>query len=1038
MFEPWRHSAQARGSSLPGVKPAHPWLRPRAWQVAAAGFLAGTLGCGGGGGASAPAIDPPTISAQPQPQNVDLGQPVQFTVTAAGPGTLGYQWRKDGAALAGATGTSYAIASAQAVDSGLYTVVVSNAGGAVVGGPAALSVNLPPAITIQPASVAVGLSRPASFTVAAGGKAPLGYQWRKDGSPLAGASAPTFTLASAQAADAGVYTVVVSNDLGSATSAPATLDVVPPPVIQTFTATSGPLAIGASGVLSWSVTGAASLSIDSGVGVLATADGTRTVTPATTTTYTLTAASLGGSTTASATLTVDPTPFHITSFTAAQPQVPFGGTTDLSWTFAGLPLSLTLDGSTAGGSTLTVAPVRRQVFTLSGSNGAGSDTRTVSVAARGMDLLAGDLGGRGFIDGSGPGAGLADPANLAVAPSGDIYVADRSNSAIRKVTPQGEVTTFVGHDRTIGSQDGPAASASFFYPEGLAFDGAGNLYVADTGNNTIRKVTPAGVTTTLAGQAALAPGSDDGTGAAARFRQPRSLAADTAGVVFVADTANHIIRRITAAGVVTTVAGSAGNSGFADGTGTGARFATPSGIALDQDGSLLVADQENMVIRRVTQAGVVTTLAGTPGLAGCLDGPAGVALFNRPTAVSVDAAGTILVADSNNEKIRKIAPDGTVTTLAGLPDPGSDDGTPASARFFCPRGVAAGAGGTVYVADTFNCTLRRIGPGGEVTTLAGSPSRFGAVDGSGGAARFSSPRGMAVDPAGNVWLADWGNGTIRRITSAGVVTTFAGSPGARASQDGTGGAARFLAPSAVALGGDGNLYVVDSDDHLLRRITPAGVVTTLAGSPGQSGTQDGTGASARFNRPQAVAVGADGTIYVADTGNHTLRKVTPAGAVTTLAGSPGVSGYTDGTGTAAKFYQPTGLAVDAAGTLLVADSGNQVIRTVTPAGTVSLLTGQPGVMHYQDGLLAEAWFNWPGALALDAAGNLYVADQGNLTLRKVSPSGQVTTVAGTSSLWDTHPGPLPGHLAQPAGLAVTPQGDLVVAMAEGVAQITAP
>ncbi len=329
-------------------------------------------------------------------------------------------------------------------------------------------------------------------------------------------------------------------------------------------------------------------------------------------------------------------------------------------------------------------------------------------------------------------------------------------------------------------------------------------------------------------------------------------------------------------------------------------------------------------------ANLVTTLAGTAGQFGSADGTGSAARFDDPTGVAVDGTGNIYVADTVNDTIRKITPAGVVTTLAGTAgQAGNADGIGSAARFDDPTGVAVDSAGNVYVADEVNDTIRKITPAGVVTTLAGSPGQIGSADGTGSAARFDDPTGVAVDSAGNVYVADRGNDTIREITPAGVVTTLAGSPGQAGSSDGTGSAARFFDPYGVAVDGAGNVYVADTQNETIRIITPAGVVTTLAGSPGQAGSADGTGSAARFLLPQGLAVDGAGNLYVADTGNYTIPVITPAGVVTTLAGSPGQTSSADGTGSAARFGFPTGIAVDGAGNLYVADFGNDTIRKLS-------------------------------------------------------------------------------------------------------------
>jgi autotransporter-associated beta strand protein len=371
-------------------------------------------------------------------------------------------------------------------------------------------------------------------------------------------------------------------------------------------------------------------------------------------------------------------------------------------------------------------------------------------------------------------------------------------------------------------------------------------------------------------------------------------------------------------------AGGSGDDGR--GTLTVAALAQVSGGAItlrgadvDIAGSALVSNTQ----------GVVTTLAGSPGQVGSADGAGSAARFNTPTGVAVDSAGNVYVADYNNDTIRKVTPAGVVTTLAGSPlQQGSADGTGSAARFNTPTGVAVDSAGNVYVADTGNDTIRKVTPAGVVTTLAGSPGQFGSADGAGSAARFNNPFGAAVDSAGNVYVVDSFNNTIRKVTPAGVVTTLAGSPHTRDYADGAGSAARFNFPVGVAVDGAGNVYVAEDGNVTIRKVTPAGVVTTLAGTPLHTGSSDGAGSAASFFMPFGVAVDSAGNVFVADSNNQTIRKVTPLGLVTTVAGGPGQTGSADGAGSAARFNFPSGVAVDSAGNVYVADASNDTIRAV--------------------------------------------------------------------------------------------------------------
>jgi sugar lactone lactonase YvrE len=628
-----------------------------------------------------------------------------------------------------------------------------------------------------------------------------------------------------------------------------------------------------------------------------------------------------------------------------------------------------------------------------------------------VEVLAGEVRGFGRDDGAGAAARFYRPYGVAIDGAGDLFVADGNNASIRKVTAAGAVTTVAASGQ---------AGVSFTFPYGVAVDAAGNIYVAD-GDHTIRKITPAGTVTTLAGTAGV-PGTRDGIGTTASFFGPTGVAVDGAGNVYVADANNHTIRKITPAGVVATFAGTPRSPGAADGTGTDARFHLPQGVAADSAGNVYVADTQSSTIRKITSAGVVTTLAGTAHEAGSADGTGAGARFSGPTGVALDGAGNVYVADQNNQSIRKVTPAGVVTTLAGTaPKEGSADGTGRAARFFRPTGVAADAAGNVFVADQYNNVIRKVSGAGVVTTLAGLAAN-GSADGIGRAARLFFPTGVAVDGAGNVFVADTENLTVRKVAAGGAVTTLAGAAGIEGSADGTGPGASFTRPMGAAVDRAGNVYVTEWTSEIVRKITPDGVVTTLAGTAGVSGGNDGTGAAARFWFPSGATVDRDNNLYVVDAGNNTVRKITAGGVVTTLAGTAGAVGGADGTGPAAQFSSPVDVAVDGAGNLYVADSLNYIIRKVTPDGVVTTLAGKAYATGNVDGVGPAARFDFPYGVAVDAAGNVFVADQRNYSIRKITPTGVTTTVALLRELLGTLPGELP---PAPSRLAIVGDSILV-------------
>lgn len=626
-----------------------------------------------------------------------------------------------------------------------------------------------------------------------------------------------------------------------------------------------------------------------------------------------------------------------------------------------------------------------------------------------VTTLAGTPGVSGTNDGIGRSASFNTPVGLALDSAGNLFVADSENHTIRQMSLVGTnwvVTTLAGAPGVSGTSDGVAAEARFNLPTGLAIDNAGNIYVTDANNNTVRKIVPDGanwLVTTLAGLAGEF-GTNDGVGSTARFRAPSDLTVDNAGNIYVADTYNHAIRKVTPEGVVTTLAGLTGESGTNDGTGLAARFFCPVSVAFDNSGNLFVADGWNHTIRRVSLAGEVTTVAGKSGSFGFADGLGGAARFFFPGGLCVGSGQFVFVADEWNNSIRMLAATETgwqVTTVAGTPEAsGTNDGSGALARFNRPFGLGLTGAGALLVADNWSHTIRSVSPATEVITLAGLPLTQGTNDGLGYAARFYRPAGVAADGNGTVYIADWFNHTIRKAVWDGqllAVTTLAGLASVAGTNDGAGSTARFFHPRGVALHSSGVLYVADEWNHVIRKVTPDGTVTTFAGLAGTPGTNDGSGALARFNRPCGIAVDAAGYVFVAEAGNHAIRKISPAGLVTTLAGLPGVAGTNDGIVSQARFNEPTALALDSSGNLFVADSENCTVRLVTQDGAVTTIGGVPGVRGGADGVGTEALFALPVGVAVDQAGNVYVADAKNNCIVKGVPVGtipEVTVVLG--------------------------------------------
>ncbi|MCF7732297.1 MAG: DUF1573 domain-containing protein [Akkermansiaceae bacterium] len=702
-----------------------------------------------------------------------------------------------------------------------------------------------------------------------------------------------------------------------------------------------------------------------------------------------------------------------------------------------------------------------------------------------VSTLAGD-GAVGALDGAVLNARFSYPADLAEDVFGNLFIADSGNNLIRMITPGGEVRTIAGTGN-FGMIDGIGADATFAFPSGLAVGPDGNLYVSDTINHVIRKLTrPAEaddpwIVSTLAG-AGIA-GFLDGIGTSTFFNHPHGIAVDASGILFVADTFNHCIRKISPNGTVTTYAGSGAN-GADDGPRLIARFSSPTGVAVDLDGNVFVADRDNHRIRMIDAAShMVVTIAGSS--AGFLNGDGTAAQFRNPSGLALDADGGLVVADQGNHAIRHVArpidpaDPWKVSTVAGTGDGGFLDGrgTSVEAMFHHCNGVLVAANGDVLVADERNHRIRRItdpvlitasevgpAPDGlmfsrelDIASLGLRPDlayyfRWAAVDGStqmlgasfeimplptvatapatnltrtaatingivdpngspttvtfeystdpdlngpmtvGSLADgFLDPEGVAIDADGNVYLADRDAHKILRIDPVGVVSDFAGS-GAAGFSDGVGAAAQFDHPADVAIDAVGNVFVADELNHRIRMITPAGAVSTVAGSGVAGDADDPVATNGRLLFPCGVAVGPEGEVLIADRGNHRIRVVS-GGGLSTLAGD-GTPGFLDGPAAAAQFNNPTGVAVDAFGNVYVADRDNHRVRLVAANGLVVTAAGT-GMAGYLDGAGNSARFAFPTGVAVDDRGNLYVADYGNHRLRLIGNSGVVRTAAGS-------------------------------------------
>jgi len=636
---------------------------------------------------------------------------------------------------------------------------------------------------------------------------------------------------------------------------------------------------------------------------------------------------------------------------------------------------------------------------------------------------------------------LASPSAVLVTEEGEVLIADTGNHRIRKVDREGVITTIVGTGvNGFGGDDGPPDKAQLWSPRGLAFDQNGNLLIADTANHRIRRVEREEdtlVITTIAGTGSAGFGGDGGSAKNAQLSGPRGLAVDAAGNIYIADTGNHRIRKIDGSGNISTVAGD-GTRGFGGdgGPATSAQLNSPVAVAVSPSGDLFIADAGNHRIRRVS-GGTITTVAGTglPTFSGD-GGSAAQASLNVPMHLLFDAVGNLYVADSGNNRVRRIDSSGVITTVAGSGARGfsGDGGAALQARLNAPVALALHPDGTIVIADMGNNRVRAVDAQGVIRTLAG-----GGI-GDGGNPRhavLSLPYGVAVDAQGRLYIADTEHHRIRRVMLSEEnprIETIAGTGVSGFNGDDRPAVEAHLNfPRGLAVDAEGNLYVADAFNHRVRKITPEGIIRTVAGTGRAGFSGDGDLAvRAELRFPLAVAVDAEGRLYIADAGNNRVRRVDRDGVIATIVGT-GKRGFggDGGPATEAALDTPAALAFDKEGNLLIADMGNHRIRRVdSSSGTITTLAGKGTPGSAGDGGAAkDAELNMPGGLAVDEEGTIFIADSGNHRVRKIGSDGTISTVTGTGTAGFGGDGTLASAatLNFPTGLAIAPDGQLVIA-----------
>ena len=643
-------------------------------------------------------------------------------------------------------------------------------------------------------------------------------------------------------------------------------------------------------------------------------------------------------------------------------------------------------------------------------------------------------------------ASLVDAEGVCVDLAGNIYVADAANNRVRKVDVFGFITTVAGNGTAGFSGDGgPATQAQLQQPYGIAVDPAGNLFIADLGNNRIRKVAPTGIISTYPNPSL-------------QLNAPRNVALDPAGNLYVAEFGGNRILRFDNKGIMTVFAG-IGVAGFdaESAPATATRINGPAGMFIDAGGTLYFADSGNSRIRKVVTGVLSTVLGGTS------DSTKNPAQLYLPTAVIVDSTGSMWIADSGNHRVRKLVqntigsvpgnghdlafdttgnvlevgggslqrllPTNTLVTLVGAISFSfhGDGGPAANASLSSPTGVAVDGGGNLWIADFGNYRIRKVMANGFISTVAGNYITDA----------LQSPSAIALDSSGNLYISDRGNNQIRRVPMNGTLQPFAGAGSAGDSGDGgMAPLAQFNAPNGLTVDGFGNVVVADTGNSRVRKIMPSGIVQPFAGidTPGYFGNFS-SALTAQFTSPTALCSGPGGVVYIADTGNHMLRQVTVDGTISAVAGI-GYEGYTGDGGAAlsARLRAPRGCAVDGSGNIFIADSGNDVVRVVTTDGNIATVagTGVPG-FGGDGGPAAQALLQNPYAVAVDSQGKVYVADTGNNRIRRLTPAlpmlGELTQALGWANAASLQTGPVaPGSTISVFGSGLGPLTALTAAL----------
>ncbi|MBV8500506.1 MAG: hypothetical protein JO006_02165 [Paucibacter sp.] len=946
-------------------------------------------------------------------------------------------------------------------------VLVSACGGGGSSSPPA-----PPTISAQPQAVSVADGQTATLSVSASSGALLSYQWQLNGAAVTGATGASYTTPPLVYGTNYPYSVVISNAGGSVTSQVAAITVTPVAPSISMQPTSASIADGSDAGFGVKVSGSQPIGYQwfrNGVAISGANQSSITLSPVQLSdsgaSFTVQISNVAGNVTSQAAqLTVTPVPAQITVAPADQ-TVLDGATASYSVKAIGsAPLSYQwqLNGKNITGATsanysfaasyaqsggqlavvvsnaygtvtstlaaLKVTPLAPVISTAPQNYTAGLGAAVkFTEAATGTQPLSYQWqvsrdGGSTWTDISGATATSYTIASIGLTHANNQYRVTVSNPAGSVPSPAAIMTVtsnvqiLGGTPGGVGYADGNGAQARFNWPAAIMPDQSGNLLVADSANNVLRKVSATGTVSTYAGQVDQ-PTPADGNLNSARFNFPVALARDGAGNTYVAESWG--IRKITPDGSVSTLAGVRFTAGSADGPGANALFSQITGMAVDSAGNLIVIDGgNNQTIRRVTPDGQVSTLAGTAGKTGHVDGQGAAASFKGLSAIVIDPADNLYVTDSNS--IRKVTTAGVVSLYAGSPDTaGLSNGNYLSSLFNNPRGLALDVAGNLYVGDY--TAVRVLGVNGLVSTLAGTDNWIAGLehDGVGGAAVIQGLLALTMLPTGDLAFTEAG-GAVRRVSMTGQVTTLAGVNG-QGSGDvdgplaGSSSPATFGTTNSVAVDAAGQTYV--STIYGVRKIDALGNVTTirLPSSSFLCGYQT------------TLATDRLGNLYISAYNCDQIFKLTPAGDLVTLAGAYTVTGSADGQGPQARFFLPKGIAVDDSGNVFVADSANGTVRRIDPSGNVTTFAGQAGSLSVQDGQGSAARFVSPSGMTIDAQNNLYVTDSASHVIRKITPSADVTTIGGGAYVAGVSNGPVT-RFNQPSGIAIDPAtGDLYIA-----------